>query len=168
MRRVTLCLQSRLAALAVLLLLSGCATQPRVFDHALSFDVSYDGQNAEILDYRYGASRLPVRAPAEAVAQGKPLYQANVSGPMQRGDSLYVKWRNRSTGAVYEDTADLRQRLPADMTGQRIHFMVNGAQLYVYLISPEPRRRDGPADGPRLYRDRQSTLIYPDKAKQQY
>jgi hypothetical protein len=148
----------------MLLLAGGCTTSAGVVDHAFSFDVRYDSQDAEVLDYRYGASRLPVRAPADAVAQGKPLYQANVSGPMQLGDSLYVKWRNSATGSVYEDTVDLRPRLPADMTGRRIHFSVKGPQLYVYLIAPVPRPPDKPVDGPRMYRDRDSIQIYPDKS----
>lgn len=162
MRLLTRRLKSGFNALALVLLCAGCAAQPQVFDHAFSFDVSYDDQDADILDYRYGASRLPVKAPEDAVARGTPLYQANVSGPMLRGETLYVKWRNRSSGTVYEDTVDLRQRLPADMTGRRVHFVVRGQQLYVYLIAPEPRPPGAPATGPRLYRDRKSTLVYPD------
>ena len=162
MHRITRCLNSSLAVVAVLLLLGGCAMQPQVFDHALSFDVRYDDQNAEVLDYRYGPSTLPVQAPSSSVAQNQPMYQANVNGPMRRGDALYVKWRDRATGTVYEDTVDLRRRLPADMTGQRIHFVVRGPQLYVYLISSGPRNAAKPVGGPRLYRDRESVLIYPD------
>ena len=146
-----------------LLTLAGCATNPGVVDQAFSFDVRYDDQDAEVLDYRYGDSKLPVRAPAAAVMEGKPLYQTNVHGPMLRGDFLYVKWRNKVTGQVYEDTVDLRRRLPLNITDDRIHFMIKGPQLYVYLISPKPRPPDMPARGPRMYRDLESTLIYPDK-----
>jgi hypothetical protein len=149
-------------AVAVLSLV-GCATEPNVVDHAFSFDTRYDGQDAEVLDYRYGASKLPVRAPEAAVSEGKPLYQTNVHGPMLRGDSLYVKWRDKATGKVYEDTVDLRHRLPANMTDKRIHFMTKGSQLYVYLISSRPRPANNTVGGPRMYRDLETTLIYPDK-----
>ena len=52
---------------------------------------------------------------------------------MPLGSSLYVKWREKSSGQAYEDTVDLRPLLPNDMTGQRIHFVVDGPRLYVYL-----------------------------------
>jgi hypothetical protein len=63
---------------------------------------------------------------------------------MLLGDDLYVKWRIKSTGEIYEDTVDLRNRLPEDMHRQRIRFVVWGPQLYVYLISP--KRKDGCPD----------------------
>ena len=153
----------RALLVVVMLALAGCATNAEVVDHAFSFDTRYDGQDAEVLDYRYGASKLPVRAPEAAVSEGKPLYQANVHGPMLRGDSLYVKWRDKATGKVYEDTVDLRQRLPANITDQRIHLIIKGPQLYVYLISPGPKRPNSTVGGPRMYRDLETTLIYPDK-----
>ncbi len=56
-----------------MLLLAGCATNSEVVDHAFSFDVRYDSQDAEVLDYRYGASQLPVRAPEYAV-QGRQAF----------------------------------------------------------------------------------------------
>ena len=146
-----------------LLTLGACAAGPTVVDHAFSFDTRYDAQDAEVLDYRYGASRQPVQAPASAVRDGTPLYQTNVHGPMLRGESLYVKWRDQSTGQVYEDTVDLTRRLPADLTGKRIHFTIKGKQLYVFLISPRPSQSSQPPNGPRMYRDLETTLIYPDQ-----
>src|SRR4051794_41049678 len=79
------------------LMLVACAASQNVVDHAFSFDTRYDAQDAEVLDYRYGSSSLPVRAPDSAVRDGKPIAQTNVHGPMLRGDSLYVKWRNKAT-----------------------------------------------------------------------
>jgi len=84
---------------------------------------------------------------------------------MLRGDFLYVKWRIKSTGQVYEDTVDLRRRLPADITDHRIHFIVKGPQLYVYLITPERRPPDMPPNGPRPYQYLKTITIYPDQAK---
>ena len=153
----------RALLVVAMLALMGCATNAEVVDHAFSFDMRYDGQDAEVLDYRYGASKQPVRAPEAAVSEGKPMYQTNVHGPMLRGDSLYVKWRDKATGQVYEDTVDLRRRLPADLTAKRIHFMTKGSQLYVYLISSGPKAANSTTGGPRMYRDLETTLIYPDK-----
>jgi hypothetical protein len=87
----------------------------------------------------------------------------SVSGAMLRGDFLYVKWRNVDTYQVYEDTVDLRSRLPRDIEGQRVYFMIRGSQLYVYLISRESKPPDMPAIGPRMYRDRKVIQVYPDK-----
>jgi hypothetical protein len=134
----------------------------QVVDHAFSFDTRYDNQDGVVLDYRYGESKLPVRAPEDSVREGKPLTATNVNGPMLRGDFLYVKWRNKTSGLVYEDKVDLRQRLPSDITDYRIHFEVKGAQLYVYLVSPKTRPADVPPNGPSMYKRRIVTTIYPD------
>jgi hypothetical protein len=158
-------IMSWVIAVAATCALAAYAAAGDVVDHAFSFNTRYDNQDAAVLDYRYGESSLPVRAPEQAVREGKALMSTNVNGPMLRGDSLYVKWRNERTGQVYEDTVDLRQRLPAEIAGCRIHFIIRGSQLYVYLISPEPAAQNTQAIGPRMYRDLKSTLIYPDKPK---
>ena len=86
---------------------------------------------------------------------------------MLRGDFLYVKWRIKSTGMVYEDTVDLRNRLPADIKDHRVTFIIRGPQLYVYLIPPEGRKRakGKPPNGPRMYEDLDTVTIYPDQPK---
>ena len=112
--------------------LAACATGPEVVDHAFGFDMRRDNQeNVEILNYRYGDSKLPVRANEERVKAGDTFGFQGVHGPMLRGSSLYVKWRIKTKGEVYEDTVDLRKRLPADITDCRIHFIIHGSQLYV-------------------------------------
>ena len=82
---------------------------------------------------------------------------------MRVGGSLFVKWRIKSTGAVHEDTVDLRPRLPPDITDHRVHFIVRGSRLHVYLISPRHRPPDMPPIGPRAYRYLKATVIYPDQ-----
>jgi hypothetical protein len=151
----------------LLAILTGCATNPNVVDHAFGFDMTNDGQDAELLDYRYGSSKLPVHAPESAVLEGKTIYSANVNGPMLRGDFLYVKWRNKNTKEVYEDTVDLRQRLPANIADHRIHFIIRGSQLYVYLIPPKEKKRPPgtPPNGPRMYDDLNVITIYPDQPR---
>src|SRR5262245_28828599 len=107
-----------LTALAVVLI--AATANAEVVDHAFGFDMRYDDQDAEVLDYRYGDSKSPVRAPEPAVSEGRTFVSANVNGPMLRGDSLYVKWRDKATGEVREETVDLSRRLPADLAGARI------------------------------------------------
>jgi hypothetical protein len=84
---------------------------------------------------------------------------------MTRPDSLYVKWRVVAENKVYEDTVDLRKRLPQSIADCTILFVVSGTQLYVYLASPERRPADSPPNGPRRFHDKKVTTIYPDREK---
>src|SRR5438128_7415003 len=104
-------------------------------EHAFSFDAPNDSRDVEILDYRYGDSGIPAtHADEKSRREGRVRQYVNVNGSMLRGDFLYVKWRIKTSGAVFEDTVDLRRGLPADLKDHRIHFIVDGSQLYVYLI----------------------------------
>ena len=146
--------------------LAACATGPEVVDHGFGFSMFTDGQDAELIDYRYGDSRHPGASNPELMRQeGKSDQQSGVRGEMRRGDSLYAKWRNKSSGQVYEDTVDLRHRLPADIKGDEIYFMIRGSQLYVYLITPQKRAKDEPPNGPEMYDYRKTLTIYPDQVK---
>ena len=152
--------------MVALVAIVGCASNTRVIEHAFSFDMRGDGQDAEVLDYRYGESSVPIVSNSDSLrAQGISPQSANVMGPIQRGDFLYVKWREKSTGSIYEDTVDLRQRLPADIKDHRIHFMIRGPQLYVFLISPQRRPTGTKPTGPEVYSRYSTVLIYPDRGK---
>jgi hypothetical protein len=113
-----------------------------VFQHSFSFDIYMDGADhahpdEEILDYQYGDSgQFGTRANRERVQRGETSRQQIVYQSMPRGEFLNVKWRLKSTQKVYEETVDLRNTLPKDITGYGVHFAVRGPQLYVYLIPP--------------------------------
>jgi hypothetical protein len=155
-----------IVALAAFFAFSACSFGPAVVDHAFSFDAISDSSDVYVLDYRYGDSKLPmVRNPEHLLKEGRSLQSANIIGPMKQGDSLYVKWRIKSTGQIYEDTVDLRSRLPADITDHKIYFIIQGPQLYVYLISPERRPPDVPRNGPRAFSHLRTTTIYPAQPK---
>lgn len=152
------------AVLAACTALTACATEPVLVEHGFNFDARRDRPEVEVLDYRYGDSMQPgARANPARVAEGRVAQQWGVYGAMLRGDFLYVKWRIKKTGQVYEDTVDLRSRLPADIYGHEICFAIKGAQLYVYLISPEPRPPDMPPNGPRAYHESKVFTLYPDQ-----
>lgn len=151
------------AVLAACIALASCATGSMLVEHGFNFDARQDRPEVEVLDYRYGDSRQPgARANPARVAEGRIAQQWGVYGAMLRGDSLYVKWRIKATGKVHEDTVDLRSRLPADIYDHRIHFAIKGSQLYVYLVSPEPRPPDMAPNGPRAYHESKVFTIYPD------
>src|SRR6476660_750132 len=140
-----------LAQVLVALAVAACASGS-VVNHAFSFDANGESPEVEVLDFLYGDSKLSMtRNPEYLRKQGKSLQGAGIYGEMLPGDFLYVKWRIRGTGHVYEDKVDLRHRLPADITNHRIHFIIKGPQLYVYLVTPEPRPKDVPPNGPRTY-----------------
>lgn len=157
----------RLIATLALISLAGCAANPNLVSHSFGFDTRKDAQDAVVLDYRYGDSRLPLRPPEWAIKAGRTFTFENIHGPMLKGDFLYVKWRSMTTGRIHEDTVDLRHRLPAEITDHTIYFMIHGVQLYVYLISPQnvARTPDMPPSGPRTYHDRTIVTIYPDQEK---
>lgn len=163
--RLLLCAITLLISVAI----TGCASGPAFVDHAFEFDAINDSPEAEILAYRYGNSKQPgVRAPESTTDTGKVAQRSRTRGLMLRGDFLYVKWRIKETGFVFEDTVDFKSRLPRDITDHRIHFAVRGAQLFVYLVSPEGIKR--PATWPqgplRMYADLRVLTIYPDRQTQ--
>jgi hypothetical protein len=155
-----------LTGLAALCALAACAGTQQIVNHSFMFEMARDGQDAVVLDYLYGDPAQPsARNPERLAHEGKSLQGTDVSGPLLRGDSLYVKWRVKTTGRIYEDTVDLRQRLPADIGGKILYFMIKGPQLYVYVISQEPRPANSPPIGPRVFSYLKTTKIYPDEVK---
>lgn len=135
--------------------LSACAVGPRLVDHSFGFDAVAESPDIDVLDYRYGQSTAPgARMPEWAKTSIGKSGGTNTNGPMLVGDTLYVKWRLKSTGEVLEDTVSLAGRLPSDITNHRVYFVVEGRQLNVYLVSPDRRSPDMPAVGPKKYQDR--------------
>jgi len=152
-------------ALAIPCLLAACASGPRLAFHSFGFDIGKSVPHVQVIDYRYGDSKLPVHAPEWVVKEGKPLYFNSVGGSMRVGDYLYVKWRIVDTGEVFEDTVDLRHRLPRNMEDMRVIFDIKGAQLYVYLVTPERRFPGTPPNGPRMYDYLKVITLYPEQQK---
>ena len=144
-----------------------CAANSGVVMHSFSFDARKDSPDVEILDYRYGDSKQPsARAPDWAIKQNQAPQWTNITSEMLRPDSLYVRWRVKSTGEIHEDTVDLRSRLPADIKDHRVYFIARGRQLYIYLITPERRAPESAPKGPSMYQHLKSITIYPDAGKQ--
>lgn len=139
--------------------LSACATT--VF-HVFGFDMRRDDQDAVVLEYRYGNSSDWIGPKADEIKDDRIFGFEATGGYFTRPEFLYVKWRNRTTGQVFEDKADLRKQLPRNFDGQEVYFMIRGAQLYVYLISQEPRPAGMAPNGPRATWDKKTLTIYPD------
>jgi hypothetical protein len=139
---------------------ASCANAPTNVDHSFSFDAFEDRWDADLLDYRYGTSEM-TKTPQWQKDANRVKQGGGVNGEIPRGDDLYVKWRIRATGEVVEETVDLRDKLPRNIKGHIIHFLIRGRQLYVYLISPERRPADWPPIGPAAYQYRKVFAVYP-------
>lgn len=153
-------------SVVIALMVIGCATGPKIVNHAFGFDARVDSPNFEILAYRYGDEKRVARSSDNSIKSfGRSPQVTGINGPMPLGDRLYVKWREKATGETYENTVDLRPLLPRDMTRQRIHFVVDGPQLFVYLIDPVPRPKDWQVVGPRKFHNEKIRKIYPNDPK---
>jgi hypothetical protein len=146
--------------------LIACAMGSDLVNHSFEFDTIRDSPDAEVLDYQYGSTRqFGTHANKEMVQLGRTFAQWGIHGAMPKGEFLYAKWRVKQSGEIYEDKVDLRSRLPADIRDHRVHFVIKGSQLYVYLISPEKRPASSPAGPLRMYRDLKQYQVYPDPPK---
>jgi hypothetical protein len=160
-------LASGLLMITLGVFVSACGAEPEVVDHSFGFDALIDSPGIRILNYRYGDSKFPgARNTDEELKLDRLAQRTGITGPMRRPDSLYVKWLVRSDNKIYEDTVDLRKRLPRDIRDLKVYYMVQGPQLYVYLIYPGPREPGVAPNGPVTYRDRKVVTIYPDQPKQ--
>ena len=124
------------------LFLNACATEKYMF-HSFSFNAIIQSPDIEVLDYQYGAKSdyereggVGLRPAPYRLERGDIFTGVGVGGVLPKGDYLYVKWRVKNTGQIYEDKVDLTTRLPKDITQHTIHFVVEKDQLYVYLIPP--------------------------------
>lgn len=156
-----------LAMLGLLLALTACASTPRLVPHAFNFEGWNDGwaKQADLLEYAYGDAYAPVR---DKSRDGSGIgYSWGVNGPMPVGDFLYVKWRLKGTGEVLEDKVDLRHRLPRDMTDHELTFVIEGRQLYVYVVTPKRRMAQEKAPLLRTWRSKFAVAyeIYPTVSK---
>jgi hypothetical protein len=127
--------------LVLALVLVACATTGGSAFHTFAFDAFRDSRDVEILQYRYGDDGgFNTRSTAAEIQDGKAIMSSNVTGTMVVGKDLYVQWRIKSTGQVLEDTVDLKSRLPFSIANHDLRFIIEGTQLYVYLISYKPVR----------------------------
>lgn len=108
-----------------------------MFHHSFSFDTRIDSPEIEVLDYQYGGSGIAgTYAHKGRVSRGETFRSAGVYALQPRGEFLYVKWRLKSNGQVFEDRVDLSKRLPTDMEKLELHFVIRGSQLYVFINYP--------------------------------
>lgn len=130
-----------LALAGLLFALAGCATgqSGELVNHSFNFDGWNDGWQAtsELLEYAYGDQYTEVQGKAKDGHSAGVT--SGVSGSMPVGEFLFVKWKLKATGEVFEQRVDLKDRLPKDMSGHELTFLMDGRQLYVYVVTPQPQ-----------------------------
>ena len=137
-----------LLATGLLAVLTACASGPTLVSHAFSFNGINDGwvESIDLLAYAYGDAydrvRNDLEKPRSSLFAGKESLPPgdSVNGPMPVGEFLYVKWRVKATGELREERVDLRGRLPRDMSDHELTFVIDGPQLYVYVVTPVPQK----------------------------
>jgi hypothetical protein len=152
------------SAFADISAISDCPDNNRV-NQAFSFGGYGENQDVEIMYVEYGIPGCPPNYDSKKLLfNGKTPQSTNiVGGPARRAWVLNVKWRIMSTGKEYEKKVELRNRLPEDMTNNRIHFSIEESELFVYLITSEKRLNSMPAIGPKPYQSLRTEVIFPDK-----
>lgn len=101
--------------------------------HGFEFNAKWDSPEIEVLDYEY-STRKPSKEAYAGIGGNGIAQQTGISGGFPRGDFVYMKWRVRSTGEVFEDRVDLRSRIPGSIKDKKIYCVIDGGQLYILLI----------------------------------
>lgn len=144
------------------IVVSGCESLAVRGRYFWGFNTFRDSPDIEILDYRYGYI-IPDRnfGPDKKREALMLQFREMVIAPEGHDCKLYMKWRVKSTGEEYEENVDLSRRLPANITAQTVYLVIEGPQLYVYLISPEERPKNWPPLGPKRYYYEKVTQLHP-------
>ncbi|MCW5655727.1 hypothetical protein [Hydrogenophaga sp.] len=116
----------------------------------------------QLQEYSYGDQYHMVRAKVKADKAFLPP-ATHISAPMPVGEFLYVRWRLKDTGEMIEHRVDLRGRLPKNMSLQTLTFVIEGKNLYVYLVTDKPKKYWGEPPILKTYRSEPNITyeIYP-------
>ena len=137
-----------LSGLLLVVSVVACASGPRMVFHGFTFDGRDDHwmEGIDLLRYSYGDQYHMVRADLDdpnyffyGLNHQRIAPHNSVTGEMPVADFLEVKWRVQATGQVIHEKVDLRPLLPIDMTDHKVTFVIDGPQLYVYVVTPLPR-----------------------------
>lgn len=131
---------ARLILLVLAVLLSSCALKPAAEFHSFSFSGASDNwaTRIEILNFAYGNKDRVIRRDIETwIYRDATRLPSSygTGGYLAIGDYLYVKWRVKSTGQVFERRVDLKGLLPSSMKDKELTFSFDNDQLIVYILT---------------------------------
>lgn len=101
----------------------------------------WDSPEFRFLDFQYRLDGKVVGGHTRSfVKNSLPEGFASLGMETRRvGDTVYVKWHHTPTGTVYENTIDLRGRLPAPIKESgALYFVLAHETVHVYLVDPPP------------------------------
>lgn len=155
---------------------TACSQQPRIEWHGFEFNATADMPEVDVIEYQYGSSEA--QGTANSIERSHYLYGDKGSkgfhaghrfGDTPVGEFLFVKWRDKATQKIHEDKIDLRKRLPDDLYGKTVYFLIDNNQVYVYLIpysgledKENHRTTNQPPNGPPINHYLDVKTIYPD------
>jgi hypothetical protein len=153
-----------LLAVGVLMIVMGCAIGPKKALHGLEFDAVFNMTDIEIIDYKYGdGPAFPIRTrcrpkvtPTDKCAQSE---SANLLTEI--GETLYVKWKIKSTGEILDDTIIMKKVLPDDINGMKLFFYIKQRQLYLFLDTRLPKPKGWPEYEVMGYQYYKNYQLYP-------
>lgn len=96
----------------------------------------WDRPTIHVMDYQYSANGK-VFVQWDRALRDRGEYSGGIGryGWYPIPDKLYVKWKLSATNEVFEETVDLQSRLPFQMEGKQIYFLVWDKELHVYLAT---------------------------------
>jgi hypothetical protein len=134
-----------LVASLILVLLAACAAAgPKTVWHSFAAEGWKDNwdQHVQLLEYRYENGQASMgRKAGEGLDFGTTVA---ISGDMPVAYALYLKWRLKKSNEIHEKRIDLRTLLPEDMLNHKITFVIEGDQVYVYLVTPKGKGQKEP------------------------
>ncbi|MDH4482721.1 MAG: hypothetical protein QE279_08430 [Rhodoferax sp.] len=115
----------------------------QVVFHSFEFDAQRDSKDIEVLDYMYKtANENIVGNPWTDLRDGTTRQSRGDTGVMPVGETLYVKWKIKSTGEVIEKSIDLKPILPASMKDKKLFFILEKQNIFIYTSSHQPVREN--------------------------
>ncbi len=94
----------------------------------------WDRPTTTVIDYQYSANgKVFVQWDRALLAAGRYSGGGGRTGWYPIPDKLYVKWKLDATNEVFEETVDLRSRLPFQMEEKQLYFLVWDKELHVYF-----------------------------------
>ncbi|WP_353394214.1 hypothetical protein [Hydrogenophaga sp. 5NK40-0174] len=120
---------------------TACSTtnQPTFAVHTVSADFRGDSPDLEVLEFHYGQAKKGPGGLQRSAAPGSGgVPSPSIGGDLPLPDQVTVKWRDKRTDKVYEETVDMASRLPGAkaMNETTVYFLVDQFEnkLYVYLV----------------------------------
>lgn len=107
--------------------------------HSYEFNIKTDSPDIELLDYNYSIAK-PSKEDYAGTGGNGISTQIGITGPFPVGKSVYMKWRVKSTGNIFEDKVELNNPIVGGIKNKRLYCVIDGKQLYLLIMDLEKFR----------------------------